>query len=107
MSRRILVTGGSRGIGAAISRRFAGLGDRVAVNYATRRDAAEALIAQLPGGGHLAVQGDLRDAGQVKAMVDDAAAGLGGIDVLVNNAGIFLSHHITELTYEQWQQAWA
>ena len=107
MSRRILVTGGSRGIGAAISRRFAELGDRVAVNYAARRDAAEALLSELPGSGHLAVQGDLRDPAQVQAMADEAAAGLGGIDVLVNNAGVFFTHHITEVTYEQWQEAWA
>lgn len=107
MSRRVLVTGGSRGIGAAISRRFAELGDTVAVNYATRVDAAEALIAELPGSGHVAVQGDLRDPVQVEAMVDGAATELGGIDVLVNNAGIFFTHHITEVTYEEWQRAWA
>lgn len=107
MNRRILVTGGSRGIGAAISRRFADLGDHVAVNYATRKDAADALVAELPGTGHLAVAGDLRDPGQVKAMVDAAATALGGIDVLVNNAGVFFSHHIIEVTYEEWQQAWA
>jgi len=106
MSRRILVTGGSRGIGAAISLRFAELGDRVAVNFASRRAAADALIAELPGSGHLAVQGDIRDPAQVQAMVDAAAAGLGGIDVLVNNAGIFFTHHITEVSYEAWQQAW-
>lgn len=107
MSRRILVTGGSRGIGAAISHRFAELGDRVAVNYASRREAAEVLVAALPGTGHLAVQGDLRDAGQVQAMVEAAAAGLGGLDVLVNNAGIFFTHHITEVSYEEWQRSWA
>jgi NAD(P)-dependent dehydrogenase (short-subunit alcohol dehydrogenase family) len=107
MSRRILITGGSRGIGAAISHRFAALGDRVAVNYAFRGDIAETLVAELPGSGHLAVSGDLRDPDQVKAMVDEAAAGLGGIDVLVNNAGVFIAHHITEASYEEWQQAWA
>lgn len=107
MSRRILITGGSRGIGAAISHRFAALGDRVAVNYAFRGDIAETLAAELPGSGHLAVSGDLRDPDQVKAMVDEAAAGLGGIDVLVNNAGVFFAHHITEASYEEWQQAWA
>ena len=107
MSRRILVTGGSRGIGAAICRRFAADGDRVAVNFATRRDAADALLAELPGDGHIAVQADLRDAAMVKAMVDDAAAALGGIDILVNNAGVFFAHPITEVTYEEWQLAWA
>ena len=107
MSRRILVTGGSRGIGAAISRRFAGLGDRVAVNFASRREVAEALVADLPGAGHVIVQGDLRDPAQVEAMVNGAAQALGGIDVLVNNAGIFFTHHITEMSYEEWQRSWA
>ena len=107
MSRRILVTGGSRGIGAAISRRFAGLGYRVAVNFASRREVAEALVADLPGAGHVIVQGDLRDPAQVEAMVNGAAQALGGIDVLVNNAGIFFTHHITEMSYEEWQRSWA
>lgn len=107
MSRRVLVTGGSRGIGAAICRSFAELGDTVAVHYATRKDAAEALIAKLPGRGHVAVQADLRDADAVRTMVDVAAARLGGIDILVNNAGVFFDHRITEVTYEAWQQAWA
>lgn len=79
----------------------------MAVNYATRADAAEALVVELQGSGHVAVQGDLRDASQVQAMVDTAAAELGGIDVLVNNAGVFFSHHITEVSYDEWQQAWA
>jgi len=107
MGRRILITGGSRGIGAAISRRFAELGDHVAVNYAVRRDAAEALVAELPGEGHVAVAGDLRDPAAVQTMVDQAAGALGGIDVLVNNAGVFFAHHVTEVSYEEWQQAWA
>ena len=106
-ARRILITGGSRGIGAAIARRFAALGDRVAVNYAVQRDTAQALVAELPGAGHLAVAGDLRDAAAVRAMVDEAAAALGGIDVLVNNAGVFFAHHITEASYEEWQRSWA
>ncbi len=71
-SRAVLVTGGSRGIGAAIARAFAARGDRVAV----------------------------------QTMVDEAAAALGAIDVLVNNAGIFEPHPIMETGYEEWQAAW-
>lgn len=106
-SRRILVTGGSRGIGAAACHAFADLGDRVAVHCSTNRAAAEGVVAALPGSGHVVVQGDLRDADAVRAMVDDAAERLGGLDVLVNNAGVFYAHPIDEVSYEQWQEAWA
>jgi 3-oxoacyl-[acyl-carrier protein] reductase len=105
--RRVLVTGGSRGIGAAVCRTFAGLGDRVAIHYGTSRIAAEEVLASLPGAGHVVVAADLRDAEQVRAMVDDAAAALGGLDVLVNNAGVFFDHHVDEVSYDEWQQAWA
>jgi len=103
--RRILVTGGSRGIGAAICEGFAQLGDVVAVHCSANRDAAKALVASLPGSGHVVAQADLRDADAVRVMVDDAAAALGGIDVLVNNAGVFVAHPIDKVTYQQWQQA--
>jgi 3-oxoacyl-[acyl-carrier protein] reductase len=106
-SRRILVTGGSRGIGAAVCRAFADLGDAVAVHCSSSREAAEQVAAALPGDGHVVVQADLRDADQVRAMVDGAAASLGGLDVLVNNAGVFFPHPIDEVGYEEWQRAWA
>jgi NAD(P)-dependent dehydrogenase (short-subunit alcohol dehydrogenase family) len=105
--RRVLVTGGSRGIGAAICQAFAELGDTVAVHCGAGRAAANALVASLPGSGHVVVQADLRDAEAVRVMVDDAATALGGLDVLVNNAGVFVAHEIDKATYEQWQQAWA
>jgi 3-oxoacyl-[acyl-carrier protein] reductase len=105
--RRILVTGGSRGIGAAICQAFAQLGDAVAVHCGASREAAHALVASLPGSGHVVVQADLRDADAVLVMVDEAAAALGGIDVLVNNAGVFVAHAIDAVTYQEWQQAWA
>jgi NAD(P)-dependent dehydrogenase (short-subunit alcohol dehydrogenase family) len=105
--RRVLVTGGSRGIGAAICRAFADLGDAVAIHCSTSRERAGSLLASLPGEGHVVVQADLRDAGAVRAMVEAAAETLGGIDVLVNNAGVFFTHPIDDVSYEQWQQAWA
>ena len=105
--RRVLVTGGSRGIGAAVCRAFADLGDVVAVHCGAKLAAAEELVERLPGEGHVVVQADLRDADEVRAMVDAAAAALGGIDVLVNNAGVFFAHAIDEVSYEQWQRAWS
>jgi 3-oxoacyl-[acyl-carrier protein] reductase len=105
-SRAVLVTGASRGIGAAIAREFAASGDRVAVHYGSARAAAEQTLESLPGGGHVLAGADLRDPAAVRAMVDGAAEALGGIDVLVNNAGIFVAHPITGVSYEEWQQAW-
>jgi 3-oxoacyl-[acyl-carrier protein] reductase len=104
--RAVLVTGASRGIGRAVAVAFAGQGDRVAVHYRASSAPAAALVAQLPGAGHVAVQADLADPAAVRAMVDQAAAALGGLDVLVNNAGVYAPHPITATTYEQWQQAW-
>lgn len=107
MSRRVLVTGASRGIGRAIALAFAEAGDRVAVHYGRSRDAAEAVRASLPGEGHVLVQADMADADEMKAAVDAAAESLAGLDVLVNNAGIFEAHPPLDTSYEQWQDAWA
>src|SRR5919202_2056294 len=104
--RCVLVTGASRGIGAAVARAFAQAGDRVAVHYGARREQAEAVAAALPGDGHVVAGADLGDPEAVRRMVGEAAAALGRIDVLVNNSGVFEAHPITETSYEQWQRAW-
>jgi 3-oxoacyl-[acyl-carrier protein] reductase len=102
----ILVTGAARGIGRAIAEAFAGQGDRVAVHYGHSAALAAAVLADLPGSGHAVVQADLADPQAVRQMVDGAFAALGGLDVLVNNAGVFTPHPITGTSYEQWQAAW-
>jgi 3-oxoacyl-[acyl-carrier protein] reductase len=108
VSRAVLVTGASRGIGAAVAQAFAAQGDRVALHYGRNREKAEAVAAALPGEGHVVVGAELADPGQVRAMVEQAAEALGAIDVLVNNAGIFdPPHAIDEVSYEGWQRAWA
>jgi NAD(P)-dependent dehydrogenase (short-subunit alcohol dehydrogenase family) len=104
--RAVLVTGASRGIGAAVARAFAENGDRVAVHYGARREAAEAVAASLAGEGHVVVGADLADPDAVRAMVDEAASGLDGLDVLVNNAGIFVPHPIDDTSYAEWREAW-
>ncbi len=104
--RAVLVTGASRGIGRAIAAAFAASGDRVAIHHRASPELAAALAAELPGTGHVAVQADLADPDAVLAMVDTAATALGGIDVLVNNAGVFTSHPIAEVSYAQWQRQW-
>src|SRR3954471_3175873 len=104
--RAVLVTGASRGIGAAVARAFAAGGERVAVHHGRTATLSQWCAASLPGSGHVVVGADLRDPEAVRAMVDAAAEGLGGIDVLVNNAGIFEPHPIAETTYEEWQAGW-
>ncbi|HEX8496387.1 MAG TPA: SDR family oxidoreductase [Actinomycetales bacterium] len=105
--RGVLVTGASRGIGRAIAQAFAEVGDRVAVHHGRSAEAAQRVAAGLPGEGHVVVQADLADADAVRACVDEAAERLGGLDVLVNNAGVFVAHPPLTATYEQWQQAWS
>jgi 3-oxoacyl-[acyl-carrier protein] reductase len=97
--RAVLVTGASRGIGAAVAHVFAAAGDRVAVHYGASRDAAQHVVASLAGEGHVLVGADLADPQAVRAMVGEAAGGLGGLDVLVNNAGVFMAHPITHTSY--------
>ena len=107
MSRRVLVTGGARGIGKAVVEAFAAMGDRVAVHHGASRAAAERLAGGLPGGGHVVVGADLSDAEAVRRAVDAAAEALDGLDVLVNNAGVFTAHPPLSTSYDEWQQAWA
>ena len=106
-SRAVLVTGGSRGIGRVIARSFAERGDRVAVHYGSSREQAQEVLAGLPGSGHALVQADMADAEAVAAMVDSAASALGGLDVLVNNAGVFMASPPLEASYEEWQRVWS
>jgi 3-oxoacyl-[acyl-carrier protein] reductase len=105
-SRAVLVTGASRGIGRAVAEAFAAQGDRVAVHHRDSAALAQEVRAGLPGEGHTVVRADLADAEATQHMVDQAAADLGGLDVLVNNAGIYAWHPITEVSYQQWQDAW-
>ena len=90
MSRVALVTGGSRGIGRAIAQGLAARGNRVAVNYANRANAAEEVVAAIEaaGGEAIAVQADVSAEDAVTAMFAEIGERLGPVEILVNNAGI-------------------
>ncbi|ANZ41389.1 3-oxoacyl-ACP reductase [Lentzea guizhouensis] len=105
MTRRALVTGASRGIGAAIAHALASDGHRVAVHFRSDPEQARNVADSLPGDGHVTVQGDI-GAGQAEQIVTEAADRLGGLDVLVNNAGIYFHHPITTTSFTEWQDAW-
>jgi 3-oxoacyl-[acyl-carrier protein] reductase len=115
-SRGVLVTGASRGIGAAVAAAFATRGDRVAVHFRGARDRAEAVLVGLSGEGHVLVSADLGDPVAVPPMVEASVAGLGRIDVLVNNAAVYdddpaaadrrLGHRLADTPYEAWVEAW-
>lgn len=86
--KAVMVTGSSRGIGAAIARRLAAEGARVAVTYSSKPDAAEQVMKTLPGEGHICLKLDVSDEASVQAAFDEALKAFGKLDGLVNNAGI-------------------
>jgi 3-oxoacyl-[acyl-carrier protein] reductase len=104
--RRALVTGGSRGIGAEIVRRLTADGAAVAFTYAASATEAEKLVAEVTADGSraVAIQADAADPGQVAAAVDQAVAELGGLDVLVNNAGVAHIAPIDDFPAEQFDR---
>lgn len=103
--KRALVTGGGRGIGAAIVRRLAGDGASVAVNYRSDAKSAQALVAELRGAGDIVtVQADVSDPQQARRAVREAAGQLGGLDILVSNAGIEHFGPLEDITVEDYQR---
>lgn len=105
-NKRVVITGGSRGIGSATARAFAEKGAKVAIIYKENEAAAKATLASLDGDGHAIFKADLSDPASPEKLVTILIAEFGGIDILVNNAGIFTSHRIDEVDYQTWQDAW-
>lgn len=105
-NRVALVTGGARGIGAAIALRLAQDGADVTVTYPNRADGPDDVLAAIAeaGGRARALEADSTDAEAVQAAVDEVAAAGGGLDILVNNAGIIIVKTIDELDMEDFDQ---
>jgi 3-oxoacyl-[acyl-carrier protein] reductase len=98
-----LVTGGSRGIGAAIAKRLAADGASVAITYTKGADAAASVVKEIERAGRkaIAIQADGADAEAVKKAVEKTVSAFGGIDVLVNNAGTAIPKTFEETTLEE------
>jgi 3-oxoacyl-[acyl-carrier protein] reductase len=101
-----VVTGASKGIGAAIAKAFAAEGAAVVVNYMSGKDGADALVAAIAkaGGKAVAVQGDVSKADQAKGVIEAAVKAFGRLDVLVNNSGVYEFTPIEAVTEDQYRK---
>jgi 3-oxoacyl-[acyl-carrier protein] reductase len=97
-----LVTGASKGIGAAIAKALAAAGAAVAVNYASSKEGADAVVAAIAGAGGraLALPGDVGKTAEAHGLVEATVQAFGRIDILVNNAGVYKSAPLAEITEE-------
>ena len=101
-----LVTGASRGIGAAIAAELARQGARVAVHYGRNRDLAEQVAASLYGDKHLVLGADLADPASAAGLIQQVVTQAGQLDVLVNNAGIYVPHPPLAVDAAEWLDKW-
>jgi len=104
--KKVLITGGSRGIGKATAIAFAEKGARIAINFRTNQSAALETKKLLAGEGHILIQGDVSIEKDCKKIVDEAVDYFGNIDVLINNAGIYEHHDITKVDFDHWRKSW-
>jgi len=106
IGKRALVTGASRGIGRAVAEILADNGARVAVHYGTDERAAAHVLQGLTGEGHVLLAADIGDPVAAGSLAGQAAEGLDGLDIVVNNAGIFVTHDIATLDQANWRRFW-
>jgi 3-oxoacyl-[acyl-carrier protein] reductase len=101
-----LITGSSRGIGKAIALAYAGEGANVVVNYASNKDAADEVVAEIQkmGGDSVSFKADVSMAADAEALVQKGIQEFGGLDILVNNAGFGKPAMLLEMTEDQWDQ---
>ncbi|HAR6917865.1 TPA: 3-oxoacyl-[acyl-carrier-protein] reductase [Staphylococcus aureus] len=104
MTKSALVTGASRGIGRSIALQLAEEGYNVAVNYAGSKEKAEAVVEEIKAKGvdSFAIQANVADADEVKAMIKEVVSQFGSLDVLVNNAGITRDNLLMSMKEQEW-----
>jgi NAD(P)-dependent dehydrogenase (short-subunit alcohol dehydrogenase family) len=106
-NKNVLITGGSRGIGRACAQLFSQLNGNVIITYKTNKAEAERTIELLKPGKHSSYKLDISDPAEIENVFELLTKDHDRLDVLVNNAGVFIEHKINEVSYIEWQQAWA
>lgn len=105
-NKRVLITGSSRGIGLETATMFAKAGAKVAVHYNSNDTIAKDAMNSLEGTGHILIKGDLFLEETPLFLIQEIIEKLGGIDIVVNNAGIFEEHPPSGTNYEEWREKW-
>jgi len=102
----VLVTGASRGIGAATARLFAESGATVIVHYNKNKQAAESTLTSLAGNGHSIFQANMASVDDLKMMTQGIITKYGRLDILVNNAGIYEEHDMVQMPFDEYLEYW-
>ena len=103
----VLITGGSRGIGRSCAQLFSGLNANVIITYKSNRKEAEKTLASLDQNKRNSIfQLDIAKPGSIEAFFNDVMKSYKTLDVLVNNAGVYIEHKLNEVSFERWQEAW-
>ncbi|MDD5571434.1 MAG: SDR family NAD(P)-dependent oxidoreductase [Bacteroidales bacterium] len=105
-NKKVLITGGSRGIGKAVAKIFADLGAIVAVSFNVNEKAAKQTLGELSGNNHIMVKADISKPEECEKMVNEVIEKFGKIDILVNNAALYSKHCIDEVNFNDWQNSW-
>lgn len=104
--KKVLVTGASRGIGRAVAQGFAASGGSIAINFRDNEQSAKETLNALDGKGHVLVQADVSTLDGARSAVEESIAGLSGLDIVINNAGIYQFHPVAAVSFDEWCSTW-
>ena len=104
--KKVLVTGASRGIGKAIAKGFAMNGAQVSLVYRKEKGLADNLRNSLPGENHICVRSDVSVSEEAQYAVSKTLDVFGSLDIVINNAGMYIDHPIADVNFDDWQDAW-